>query len=143
MNWYKIEGEILNNSEEFGGIDSCLEVDICLKLEKHSEIPKQDFKPRILAFDKTLLYLCSINIFKRNSMNLKEQIASDFMIAYKAKEMEKKFWADLQERLDEIKQNPLPYKYQAPELVWKSLRKATEKDFDHSLCCYLICTGGR
>ena len=49
-----------------------------------------------------------------------------------AKEMEKKFWADLQERLDEIKQNPLPYKYQAPELVWKSLRKATEKDFDHS-----------
>ena len=45
---------------------------------------------RILAFDKTLLYLCTINIFKRNSMNLKEQIASDFMIAYKAKEMEKK-----------------------------------------------------
>ena len=24
-----------------------------------------------------------------------------------AKEMEKKFWADLQERLDEVKQNPL------------------------------------
>lgn len=49
-----------------------------------------------------------------------------------AQEMEKKFWADLQERLDEIKQNPLPYKYQAPELAWKSLRKATEKDFDQS-----------
>jgi 2-oxoglutarate dehydrogenase E1 component len=49
-----------------------------------------------------------------------------------AKEMEKKFWADLQERLDEIKQNPLPYKYQAPELVWKSLRKATAIDFDQS-----------
>lgn len=49
-----------------------------------------------------------------------------------AKEMEKKFWADLQERLDEIKQNPLPYKYQAPELVWKSLRKATANDFDQS-----------
>lgn len=46
-----------------------------------------------------------------------------------AKEMEKKFWADLQERLDEIKQNPLPYKYQPPELVWKSLHKATEADF--------------
>jgi 2-oxoglutarate dehydrogenase E1 component len=46
-----------------------------------------------------------------------------------AKEMEKKFWADLQERLDEIKQNPLPYKYQQPELVWMSLRKATEQDF--------------
>jgi len=49
-----------------------------------------------------------------------------------AKDMEKKFWADLQERLDEIKQNPLPYKYQPPELVWKSLRKAKEEDFIHS-----------
>jgi 2-oxoglutarate dehydrogenase E1 component len=47
-----------------------------------------------------------------------------------AKEMEKKFWGDLQERLDEVKQNPLPYHYQAPELVWKSFHKATEKDFD-------------
>jgi 2-oxoglutarate dehydrogenase E1 component len=49
-----------------------------------------------------------------------------------AKEMEKKFWADLQERLDEIKQNPLPYTYQQPELWWKSLRKATPEDFDQS-----------
>ncbi len=40
-----------------------------------------------------------------------------------AKEMEKKFWADLQERLDEVKQNPLPYHYQPPELWWKSLRQ--------------------
>jgi len=49
-----------------------------------------------------------------------------------AKEMEKKFWSDLQERLDEIKQNPLPYKYQKPELWWKDLRKATKNDFDKS-----------
>ncbi|HVX48876.1 MAG TPA: 2-oxoglutarate dehydrogenase E1 component [Chitinophagaceae bacterium] len=49
-----------------------------------------------------------------------------------AKNMEKKFWSDLQERLDEIKQNPLPYTYQQPELAWKSLRKATEADFDSS-----------
>ncbi len=49
-----------------------------------------------------------------------------------AKEMEKKFWADLQERLDEVKQNPLPYHYQQPELVWKSMRKATPEDFDLS-----------
>ncbi len=49
-----------------------------------------------------------------------------------AKEMEKKFWSDLQERLDEVKQNPLPYKYQAPEIAWKSLRKATEEDFKQS-----------
>lgn len=49
-----------------------------------------------------------------------------------AKEMEQKFWADLQERLDEVKQNPLPYHYQQPELAWKSLRKATVADFDQS-----------
>ena len=49
-----------------------------------------------------------------------------------AKEMEKKFWSDLQERLDEIKQNPLPYTYQKPELWWQSLRRAVAKDFDSS-----------
>ena len=49
-----------------------------------------------------------------------------------AKEMEKKFWSDLQERLDEVKQNPLPYKYQAPEVEWKKLRRATATDFDVS-----------
>ncbi len=49
-----------------------------------------------------------------------------------AREMEKKFWGDLQERLDEIKQNPLPYHYQQPELAWKSLRKAKPEDFDSS-----------
>jgi 2-oxoglutarate dehydrogenase E1 component len=49
-----------------------------------------------------------------------------------AKEMEQQFLADLQERLDEVKQNPLPYTYQQPELVWKSLRKATAEDFDAS-----------
>jgi 2-oxoglutarate dehydrogenase E1 component len=49
-----------------------------------------------------------------------------------AKEMEKKFWADLQERLDEVKQNPLPYHYQPPELEWKKLRRAMPEDFDSS-----------
>ncbi|MEI7470736.1 MAG: 2-oxoglutarate dehydrogenase E1 component [Chitinophagaceae bacterium] len=49
-----------------------------------------------------------------------------------AKEMEQQFLADLQERLDEVKQNPLPYHYQSPELVWKSLRRATPDDFERS-----------
>jgi len=49
-----------------------------------------------------------------------------------AKEMEKKFWTDLQERLDDIKQHPLPYNYQKPEQWWQSLRKATTEDFDLS-----------
>lgn len=49
-----------------------------------------------------------------------------------AKEMEKKFWNDLQERLDEVKQNPLPYTYQEPEKIWRSFRKATPEDFQVS-----------
>ncbi len=46
-----------------------------------------------------------------------------------AHNMETKFWNDLQERLDEVKQHPLPYKYQEPEKWWRSLRKATPEDF--------------
>ena len=49
-----------------------------------------------------------------------------------AKDMEKKFWNDLQERLDEVKQKPLPYKYQQPEMAWKSMRRATVEDFNRS-----------
>jgi 2-oxoglutarate dehydrogenase E1 component len=49
-----------------------------------------------------------------------------------AKDMEKQFWADLQERLDEVKQKPLPYHYQQPELWWRSLRRAVAADFDSS-----------
>ncbi|HRO44430.1 2-oxoglutarate dehydrogenase E1 component [Agriterribacter sp.] len=49
-----------------------------------------------------------------------------------AKGMEKKFWDDLQDRLDEVKQNPLPYTYQQPDKWWKQLRKATDEDFEQS-----------
>ncbi len=49
-----------------------------------------------------------------------------------AKEMEQKFLADLQERLDEVKQNPLPYSFQKPELWWNNLRRAVPADFESS-----------
>ncbi len=49
-----------------------------------------------------------------------------------AKEMEQRFLSDLQERLDDVKQNPLPYSFQTPELWWRSLRRATEQDFNSS-----------
>ena len=49
-----------------------------------------------------------------------------------AKEMEKGFWAQLQERLDEVRQNPLPYTYQKPEQWWQALRKSKPEDFDKS-----------
>ncbi len=46
-----------------------------------------------------------------------------------AKEMEQKFLAELQERLDEVKQHPLPYTFQKPEEWWQKLRRATAHDF--------------
>ncbi len=49
-----------------------------------------------------------------------------------AKDMEKRFLNDLQERLDDVKQHPLPYSFQKPELWWQSLRRATEQDFNSS-----------
>lgn len=49
-----------------------------------------------------------------------------------AKDMEKSFWDELQQRLDEVKQKPLPYKYQKPEMWWNSLRKAKDADFASS-----------
>ncbi len=48
----KITGEMLNNSEEFGGIDQVLETELCLKIEKIENLEKQpEFTPKIIAFD--------------------------------------------------------------------------------------------
>lgn len=50
-----------------------------------------------------------------------------------AADMEREFWDHLQERLNMVKQNPLPYIYQEPELAWKNLNKiSTSSDFDKS-----------
>jgi 2-oxoglutarate dehydrogenase E1 component len=42
-----------------------------------------------------------------------------------AEEMEQSFWNDLQARLDNVKQKPLPYIYQQPEAAWRALEKHT------------------
>ncbi|MEK6936308.1 MAG: DNA-directed DNA polymerase [Nanoarchaeota archaeon] len=52
LNWYKIKGEVLNNSQEFGAIDSSLEVDTCIHINSIEELKsQQEFKPKILAYD--------------------------------------------------------------------------------------------
>jgi len=49
---YKVSGELLNNSEKFGNIDSSLDVDICIYAEKIEKISSEKtFQPKILAFD--------------------------------------------------------------------------------------------
>ncbi len=50
-----------------------------------------------------------------------------------AENMENEFWSTLQARLDKVKEQPLPYEYQEPELAWRALKKKTEpEDFDES-----------
>ena len=49
--WYEISGEILNNSQKFGGLDQALDVDFCFELENKKEIQDKKFKPKVLAYD--------------------------------------------------------------------------------------------
>jgi len=50
-----------------------------------------------------------------------------------AEELEDQFWNHLQDRLNLVKQTPLPYIYQAPEEAWRKLkRRFSEEDFQES-----------
>ncbi len=49
--WYEIEGTLLDNTEEFGGIANCLDVDLCVKVESLVPLKKESFSPKVLAFD--------------------------------------------------------------------------------------------
>ena len=54
---------------------------------------------------------------------LKKLVASGAVTEEAAKELEETFWNDLQARLDMVKEKPLPYTYQEPEVAWKKLEK--------------------
>jgi 2-oxoglutarate dehydrogenase E1 component len=99
---------------------------VCYRKHGHNEGDEPKFtQPQLYALiDK---HLNPREVYTQFLIENGEADAKDL-----AKEMEQKFLADLQERLDEVKQNPLPYKYQQPELVWKSFVKATAADFDAS-----------
>ncbi|MEO1262426.1 MAG: 2-oxoglutarate dehydrogenase E1 component [Bacteroidota bacterium] len=50
-----------------------------------------------------------------------------------SKKMEKEFWSELQARLDNVKQNRLPYVYQESEEAWRKLKKVTtDEDYETS-----------
>lgn len=50
-----------------------------------------------------------------------------------SEELEDTFWQNLQERLDQVKENSLPYKYQETEEAWRQLKKeTTDADFERS-----------
>ncbi|MFH1585633.1 MAG: DNA-directed DNA polymerase [archaeon] len=51
LRWYEVEGEVLDNSEEFGGIGRHLDVDHCIRLESHKETKSKEFTPKVLTYD--------------------------------------------------------------------------------------------
>lgn len=63
---------------------------------------------------------------------VKELIKHGGLNESEVKKLDKEFKAQLQDRLDEIKQNPLPYKPQKIEEEWHHLRKSVPKDFEKS-----------
>ena len=99
---------------------------VCYRKHGHNEGDEPKFtQPQLYALiDK---HLNPREVYTQYLMENGEADAKNL-----AKEMEQKFLADLQERLDEVKQNPLPYTHQQPELVWKSFVKAVAADFDSS-----------
>ena len=51
MKWHKISGDVLNNSEDFGGIDMNIDADICIKADEIKSIEDKKFSPNALAYD--------------------------------------------------------------------------------------------
>ena len=51
LRWYNVEGEMINESQEFGGIDNALDVDFVIKLENFKESSERKFSPKTVAYD--------------------------------------------------------------------------------------------
>ncbi|MCW8966274.1 MAG: DNA-directed DNA polymerase, partial [Candidatus Pacearchaeota archaeon] len=55
LHWHEIQGELLNNSLEFGGIDMSLNVDFCIHAKKIKSLEDTNsnlkFSPKILCYD--------------------------------------------------------------------------------------------
>ncbi|MEQ8301957.1 MAG: 2-oxoglutarate dehydrogenase E1 component [Cyclobacteriaceae bacterium] len=63
---------------------------------------------------------------------LKQLVQRGDVDADLANSLDKNFRAELQDRLNEVKQNKLPYKVQKIEEEWHKLRKSKPEDFDKS-----------
>lgn len=85
------------------------------------------------SFTQPLLY----DIIKKHSnpreVYLKQLLSRGDIDEAIAEKLESEFWQKLQDKLDMVKEKPLPYKYQEPELAWRELKKTTDpKDFKKS-----------
>ncbi|OHX65815.1 2-oxoglutarate dehydrogenase E1 component [Flammeovirga pacifica] len=63
---------------------------------------------------------------------IKKLVEKGEVNAQLAKQMDKEFRRLLQDRLNDVRQNPLPYRPQELEIQWKQLKRGQDEDFDQS-----------
>ena len=98
---------------------------VCYRRHGHNESDEPKFT------QPTLYNLISKHQNPREVYNAMLVARGDVDAALAA-QMDREFRDTLQARLDLVKQKPLPYKYQALENEWRSLRRSTPEDFDQS-----------
>lgn len=98
---------------------------LCYRRHGHNESDEPKFtQPKLYSF-----------IAKHpnpREVYVKELITKGHMDEASAKRIDKEFKQQLQDRLNEVKQNPLPYKPQKIEEEWHHLRRSQPEDFDKS-----------
>ncbi len=98
---------------------------VCYRRHGHNESDEPKFT------QPQLYNLISKHANPREVYN-KELISRGEVDAELAQNMDKEFRNLLQDRLDMVKQKPLPYNYQVLEKEWQELRRSTPEDFNQS-----------
>ncbi len=98
---------------------------VCYRRHGHNESDEPKFT------QPSLYNLISKHPNPREVYN-KQLVEKGEVTAQLAKNMDKEFRGLLQDRLNMVKQHPLPYTYQPLEEEWRSLRRSTPKDFEKS-----------
>ncbi len=99
---------------------------VCYRRHGHNEGDDPQFtQPEMYNFIK--------NHLNPRELYVKQLLSRGVVDQKMAEDLESTFWDDLQARLDSVKQKPLPYSYQEPELQWKELKKSTSPaDYEKS-----------
>jgi 2-oxoglutarate dehydrogenase E1 component len=98
---------------------------VCYRRHGHNETDEPKFT------QPTLYNTISKHPNPREIYN-KKLISRGEVDAQLADKMDQEFKALLQDRLDMVKQHPLPYTYQKMEEGWRELRRSTPEDFEQS-----------
>ncbi len=98
---------------------------LCYRRHGHNESDEPKFTQPIL-YNKIAKHANPREVYWKKLMERRD-FSQDL-----ATQLDKEFRLQLQDRLNEVKQNPLPYKPQKIEEEWHQLRHSVPKDFDKS-----------